>query len=176
MMPVPPRARLLALVLFASAMGWLEGVVVVYIRGLIGIAHGPLPEAAEVMERLRGVPWLLPTEQTREVATLVMLAAVSFLAARTWRARLGALLVCFGVWDIVYYLALFALLRWPSSLTTMDVLFLIPPHPWWHQPVWVPVAISAVMIATGAVLLAREGPERDPEARSRPQGRGPAGR
>ncbi|HEY2954048.1 MAG TPA: hypothetical protein VGK89_02225 [Candidatus Eisenbacteria bacterium] len=164
-----PGARLLALFVFASAMGWLEGVVVVYIRGLIGIAHGPgVPAVAEIMERLRAVPWLIRTEQTREAATLAMLSAVAWLSARAWRGRLGALLLCFGTWDIVYYLALFALLRWPPSLTTMDVLFLIPPHPWWHQPVWVPVAISAAMIASGCALLAREGPREPPRA-PRPQ-------
>jgi len=159
MTPASPRARLLALLVFAGAMGWLEGVVVVYLREVLGIAHrGALPDVAGVMERMRAVPWVLPTEQTREAATLVMLAAVAWIAARTSRARLGALLVCFGTWDIVYYVALVALLRWPPSLATMDVLFLLPPHPWWNQPVWVPVVISAVMIAAGAVLFAREAP------------------
>jgi hypothetical protein len=60
--------------------------------------------------------------------------------------RLGAFLVVFGVWDIAYYIALYALLRWPPSVATLDLLFLIPPGPWWIQPVWVPVAISCVMI------------------------------
>jgi hypothetical protein len=157
MKPGSTRARLAALVAFAIAMGWLEGVVVVYIRALLGMERGqPMPEPAAVMERLRSVSWLIGTEQTRELATLVMLAAVAMVAARAWRARLGALLVCFGVWDITYYVALFAMLRWPTSLATMDLLFLIPPHPLWYQPVWVPVAISSVMIAAGAALFRRE--------------------
>ena len=165
MRPAPPRARLLALALFAVAMGWLEGVVVVYIRAMIGITPGTtVPDPAGVAERLHAIPWLVGTEQTRELATLVMLAAVSWIAARAWRARLGALLVCFGVWDIVYYVALYALLRWPPSLATMDVLFLIPPSPLWYQPVWVPVAISCGMIAGGAALFLREaaGPRPEP--------------
>ena len=45
------------------------------------------------------------------------------------------------------------MLRWPPSLATMDLLFLIPPHPWWYQPVWMPVAISCVMIGAGLVLF-----------------------
>ena len=177
MRPARPRARLLALLAFAIAMGWLEGVVVVYIRALIGIARGDaLPEAADVMERMRAVPWLMSTEQTRELATLVMLAAVAWVATREWRARLGALLVCFGVWDIVYYIALRAMLGWPPGLTTMDVLFLIPPHPIWHQPVWVPVAISTAMIAIGTMLFVREGPAPGFEGRPGPQASGPASR
>ena len=155
------RDRRPALVLFAAAMGWLEGVVVVYIRGLLGMAHGPLvPSPTEVVERFGRLPWLLPTEQTREAATLVMLAAVAWLGAGRARARVGAFLLIFGVWDIVYYLALYAMLRWPPSLTTVDVLFLIPPGPWWIQPVWVPVGISMVMIVVGLRLSGRGPGER----------------
>lgn len=154
-----PGARIVVLLLFAAAMGWLEGVVVVYIRGLFDMGHGePIPPPADVVERFGRMPWLLPTEQSREAATLIMLAAVAWLSARRWRARIGAFLVIFGVWDIVYYLALYTLLRWPPSLTTMDVLFLIPPGPWWTQPVWVPVTISVVMIVVGAALFKESEP------------------
>jgi len=147
------RVRLVVLALFAVAMGWLEGVVVVYIRGLFGMGHGvPIPPPGDVVERFSQMPWLLPTEQGREVATIVMLATAAWLGAATTRARLGAFLMIFGIWDIVYYLALYAMLRWPPSLATMDVLFLIPPGPWWNQPVWVPVVISVVMIAIGLRL------------------------
>ncbi|MGH7731377.1 MAG: hypothetical protein ACRENJ_09020 [Candidatus Eiseniibacteriota bacterium] len=148
------RARLTALVVFAAAMGWLEGVVVVYIRGLFGMGHGaPIPPPGDVVERFSQMPWLLPTEQGREMATLVMLAVVAWLGASRLRARIGAFLIIFGTWDIVYYIALWVMLRWPPSLATMDVLFLVPPSPFWNQPVWVPVSISAVMIAVGARLF-----------------------
>jgi hypothetical protein len=87
------------------------------------------------------------------MATLLMIGAVAWLAADRLRTRLGAFLIVFGVWDIVYYLALYAMLRWPPSLAAMDVLFLVPPSPLWYQPVWVPVAISCGMIALGAKLI-----------------------
>ena len=152
--PGAPGARLAVLVLFAAAMGWLEAVVVVYIRGVIGFAHGPVvPTPEDVLTRFRQVPWLLRTEHTRELATLVMLAAVAWLGADRVRARLGGFLAIFGVWDIAYYASLYLLLRWPPSLGTVDVLFLIPPGPWWFQPVWVPVLISVGMIALGFKLL-----------------------
>ncbi len=159
--PTSTGVRLLFVAVFAAAMGWLEGVVVVYIRGLLGIARTDvMPDSAEMMRRMSALAWLLPTEQTREAATIIMLAAVAALAARRFRARLGAFLVAFGVWDIAYYVALYALLRWPPSLATMDLLFLIPPHPWWYQQVWVPVAISCVMIGVGVRLFAAPGRER----------------
>jgi len=149
-----PGTRLGALFLFSAAMGWLEAVVVVYIRGLVGIARvDGMPPADEVLRRIGSIPWLLPTEQSREVATIAMLAAVALLAAPQRRARFGAFLISFGLWDIVYYVGLYVLLGWPPSLGAMDVLFLIPPGPWWHQPVWLPIAISGVMIATGVKLF-----------------------
>lgn len=149
-------ARLAAVVLFAAAMGWLEAAVVVYIRGLLGFPHGAgVPPPAQWSARLAAIPWLIPTEQGREAATIVMLACAGWLAAPSPRGRFGAFLLAFGVWDIVYYVGLWAMLRWPASLTTKDLLFLIPPSPLWVQPVWVPVAISCGFIAGGAALMTR---------------------
>jgi len=151
-----PRAgaRLAALAILAAAMGWLEAVVVVYLRVLLGFAHGSAePPPDEMARRLGALPWLIGTEQGREAATIVMLLAGAWLAAPRLRSRLGAFLVAFGTWDIAYYLALYVLLRWPPSLRTLDLLFLIPPGPWWVQPVWVPIVVSLFMIAVGARLF-----------------------
>jgi hypothetical protein len=156
-----PGPRLAILAVFAAAMGWLEAVVVVYLRALLGIAHGSAaPAPDEWTRRLASLPWLLGTEQGREVATLVMLVTIAWLAAPRLLPRLGAFLVAFGTWDIAYYAALFLLLRWPPGLTTLDLLFLIPPGPWWIQPVWVPIAISCGMIALGAWLFTASGRRR----------------
>ena len=161
MNPARPGPRLAVLVLFAIAMGWLEAVVVVYLRALLGVAHGSAaPAPDELTRRLASLPWLIATEQGREAATIVMLATVAWLATPRFLPRLGAFLVAFGAWDIVYYVALYALLRWPPSLATPDLLFLIPPGPWWIQPVWVPVAISCVIVAAGAWLFARPDRQR----------------
>ena len=70
--------------------------------------------------------------------------------------RWAMFLWTFAVWDVVYHVGLWATVRWPSSLTTPDVLFLIP-VPWLSQ-VWFPLLVSA--LALGAVLLARRGPAR----------------
>jgi len=145
--------RLAALFFFAGAMGWLEAVVVVYIRALLGIAPGETASEAQILSRFRSLPWLMGTEQGREVATLLMLGAVAWLAGRGARGRVGAFLVSFGVWDVVYYVGLCAMLRWPPSLLAMDMLFLIPPARAWYQPVWAPVAISIGMIAVGVRLF-----------------------
>jgi hypothetical protein len=156
-----PGRRLAVLALFASAMGWLEAVVVVYLRALLGVAHGSAAPAPDELTRgIASLPWLIGTEQGREIATIVMLAAIAWLAASRFLPRLGAFLVAFGIWDIAYYIALYALLRWPPSVTTLDLLFLIPPGPWWIQPVWVPVAASCAMIAAGSWLWFARGRQR----------------
>lgn len=156
--PATPWRRIGWLVVFAIAMGWLEAVVVVYIRALLGFRAGEVtPPPATIMRALSSLPWLIPTEQTRELATLAMLAAIGALTGRSLASRLGAFLVGFGVWDIVYYVGLVALIHWPTSLTTLDVLFLVPPHPWWIQPVWAPIAVSCAMIAGGLALMRRPG-------------------
>ena len=143
-----------ALLLFASAMGWLEAVVVVYIRTLLGFGPGqPNPSPEVVAERFQRFPWLMATEQGREAATLLMIVGVAWLAGGRFLGRLGAFLLVFGVWDLVYYVGLFVMVRWPTSLGAMDLLFLLPPSPWWYQPVWVPASIALVMAVVGGTLV-----------------------
>jgi hypothetical protein len=161
-MPAPvPRTRLTPVWVFGLAMGWLEGVVVVYLRALLGVPRtATLPDATEVLRRMHAHRWLVGTEQSRELATLLMLAAVGWLAGTRLRSRVGAFLVAFGVWDLAYYGTLWALLRWPPRLTTMDLLFLLPEHRAWYQPVWVPMAIAGAMVIGGSWLAHAHGGRR----------------
>jgi hypothetical protein len=76
---------------------------------------------------------------------------VSLVSFGSRRKKLGAFLLVFGIWDIFYYVFLKVLLDWPSSLLTMDVLFLIPAP--WISPVLVPVCISVVMVSVGLWLI-----------------------
>ena len=89
-------------------------------------------------------------ELVREAATLVMLAAVGTLAARTWPRRIGYSAIAFGVWDVFYYAFLRVMSGWPTSLFDWDVLFLLP-LPWWG-PVLAPVCIALLMIAWGTLV------------------------
>jgi hypothetical protein len=147
------RTRLAGLLMFAAAMGWLEAVVVVYLRAIVGIGYGEsMPEGDIVLARIRAYGWLLPIEQGRELATMVMLAMVAWLGADRLRSRFGAWLMIFGVWDIVYYVGLRTMIAWPKSLAAMDLLFLIPSHPLWYQPIWLPILMSCLMIGAGLWL------------------------
>ncbi len=138
-----PR-RWTAVVIYASAMALLEAAAVTYLRTLLDridpFQPNPLPAPA----------WLMQTEIAREVATLIMLGAIAWLAGRNWRVRLGYFLVAFGIWDIFYYVFLAPMSGWPRSLLDWDVLFLIP-LPWWG-PVLAPVCIAALMVFGGTLI------------------------
>jgi hypothetical protein len=98
-------------------------------------------------------PAFLRVEQAREAATIVILLAAGWLAGAGLKQRAAYFFFMFGIWDIVYYAALWILVRWPPSPATLDVLFLIP-FPWVAQ-VWIPIAISLVFVA-GAVRVLRD--------------------
>jgi hypothetical protein len=84
-----------------------------------------------------------------------MLAAGAILAGTTGWQRFGFFLICFGVWDIFYYVWLKVLLDWPLSVMDWDVLFLIPVP--WIGPVIAPVLISLLMVICGWLIVRRLG-------------------
>ena len=141
-------SRITIVAVYALAMGYLEAVVVYYIRYALGDLHA----SGSVSSSLIGnFPWSI--EATREVATLVMLATVALLAGRDWRQRAAALLWAFAIWDATYYLGLEILTQWPSSLVTQDVYFLLPVP--WGGPVWVPLLADALMAVLAGWIVAR---------------------
>jgi hypothetical protein len=129
---------------FAVAMGFLEAAVVVYLRELYypsGFAFPlvPLPRHIAI------------TELFREASTIIMLVAAGAIAGKTNLQRFAWFLFSFGIWDIFYYVFLYLTLGWPASLTTWDILFLIPVP--WVGPVWAPCLISLLMIAASAWVI-----------------------
>ena len=148
-----PWNRLLALTVFAVAMGYMEAVIVVYLRHLGNLVPMP-PGTFDYHKFVAQLPaFVIPTEQTREAATLIMLVALALAVGRSTREKVCVFLLAFGVWDIFYYVGLKVLLNWPPSLTTIDVLFLIPKP--WFAPVWLPLAISTGMVAAALWLYPR---------------------
>jgi len=117
-------------------MGYLEAAVVVYLRAIY------YPEGFSFPLKPMD-PGILGVEIGREAATVVMIFAVAWAAARSrWQTLIGFALV-FGVWDIAYYVGLKILLGWPASPFELDVLFLIPIV--WVGPVWAPSLIALPM-------------------------------
>jgi len=139
-----PLNKLIWIVSFALAMGFLETSVVIYLRAIYypGGFSFPLRPMAQS---------LAVTELYREAATMIMLLAVSTLAAKQWLHRFAWFLLVFAIWDIAYYVFLKILIGWPETLFTMDILFLIPSL--WTGPVLAPVVNSLTMILLATVIL-----------------------
>ena len=152
---------------FAGSFGFLEAVVVVYLRAAVGLLPGYQGKLSDVI-RMSGDFYrqsqaisqfpesLLTLEVLREAATILMLLSVALLTSATSRTRAAVFLWAFAIWDIFYYAALWATVRWPLSLRDPDILFLIPVP--WLSPVWFPLLVSALALA--AVLLVRVTPSK----------------
>jgi hypothetical protein len=149
--------RLLFATLFALAFGFVEAAVVVYLRAAIGLLPGYTGTLSEVQRIGRGTGLYPPTiaqipqsllslEVLREAGTIVMLLSIALLAAAKTRERLAVFLWTFALWDISYYAGLWATIRWPTSFTDLDLLFLIP-VPWVAQ-VWFPLLVSVLTLIT----------------------------
>jgi hypothetical protein len=136
------RKRFVWVSVYAVAMALLEAVVVVYIRELLSITDDQVSLGPYVR-----------MEMGREVATIVMLAAVGWLAGRRGSERWAYGLFAFGLWDIWYYVWLKVLIGWPATLLGWDVLFLLPLR-WWG-PVLSPMLIAALICVTAVLAVVR---------------------
>jgi hypothetical protein len=146
--------QLIIIAIFAIAFGFVEAAVVVYLRAATGLLPGYTGTLSELQHSSVGYHQeqslsqfpesLLTIETSREAATIVMLISVAMLAASRTSARWAAFLWAFALWDIAYYTGLWATVRWPASLTDLDVLFLIP-VPWIAQ-VWFPLLVSGLTV------------------------------
>ncbi len=145
------RLRMGLVTIFGIALGYLEAIVVIYLRRILPPLPWEVETLAEFSNLLRshGVLFL---EQMREVSTIVILLAIAFLVGRK---RLAIFLWAFAIWDISYYIWLKVLIGWPPSLATIDCLFLIPGP--WLAPVYVPLLISLVMMGVAIFLLRKAG-------------------
>ncbi len=139
------KNKLIAVSVYAVAMGFVEAAVVVYLRQLFYSSGFSFPIAGFLNPSVIAVEWF------REISTLVMLLAVGYLAGKNLRQKFAYFIYASALWDIFYYVFLKAALNWPQSLFSWDLLFLIP---WpWVGPVIAPVICSILMIAAALIIL-----------------------
>lgn len=150
--------QLIVVGVFATAFGFVEASVVVYLRAATGLLPGypgtlsDVARLAPQSQLLGELPRsLVSLEVMREAATLVMLVSTALLLPVSAKSRAAVFLWAFAIWDIVYYAGLWATIRWPQSLRDIDVLFLIPVP--WLAPVWFPLLVSGLTLLT--ILLTR---------------------
>ena len=146
-----PGKTLTAVIAFSIAMAFLEAAVVVYLRELYYPEGFCFP--------LKMLPSrILVIELVREAATIIILAAIGWLSAKSFTGRFAGFMIAFGVWDIFYYAFLKLSMDWPVSLLDWDILFLIPLP--WVGPVIAPVLVSICLIGSGVLIWLRESQNR----------------
>ncbi len=138
------KKKLFIIFLFGIAMGFLEAIIVVYLRELYYPNGFNFP--LEVIP-----PFILLVEIVREFCTMIMLITLAWLAGRNKLEIFSYFLFSFAIWDIFYYIALKIFLNWPESFFTWDILFLIPVT--WISPVIAPIICSAAMILLSLIIL-----------------------
>jgi len=129
---------------FSISMALVEAGVVIYLRALYYPEGFSFPLAILTTRHFI-------FEIARETATILMLISVSTLIGKRFWERFAYFLICFGVWDIFYYIWLKIAIGWPLSLLDWDILFLIPLP--WIGPVVAPVTIAIMMILAGLFIL-----------------------
>lgn len=153
---------LLPLILFGVAFGYNEAMQVVSLRAVAAPLRSRLGLGPDDMfpllpfDKVPELRLLIPREQFREAATIVMLAAVAWAVTPDFRMWLAALSLAFGIWDLAYYAWLRVLLSWPHSILDWDVLFLVPVP--WAAPVLAPVISAASLTWGGTIALLRPPP------------------
>lgn len=136
------------LTVFAVAFALVEAAVVVYLRALYypeGFNFPVKPPPADMAH----------IEVWREAATLLMLGAAGALAGQNGWRKFAFFMYAFGLWDIFYYVWLKVFTGWPASVTTPDILFLIPVA-WWG-PVLAPCIVAVSLCVSAAVIVWLDG-------------------
>jgi hypothetical protein len=129
---------------FSISMGLVEAGIAIYLRAVYYPDGFSFP-----LKMIRMRHFIL--ELGREAATIVMLISVSALISKKFWEQFAYFLVCFGIWDIFYYVWLKIAIGWPVSLLDWDVLFLIPLP--WIGPVIAPVSVAVMMILAGLFII-----------------------
>jgi hypothetical protein len=143
----PVLRRLIWLTLFAIGMAHVEASLVVHLRSLY-YPENPL----QLFPLSILSPRDLGIELSRELATILMILSVAFLAEKGCIRIFAAFVYVFGLWDLFYYLWLKLMQGWPASWWEWDVLFLIP---WpWLGP-WITAAFIALLFVVWGAWIMR---------------------
>ena len=138
-------------VVFAIAFAWVESAVVVYLREIYFDGGFRFPLVVKWADGKHVIDLLVRIEFGREIATIIMLVAVGWVAGRNRFQKFCFFMVAFGIWDIFYYIWLYVMVSWPASLMTWDLLFYVPLP--WVGPVITPLLIALAMVVGGSLII-----------------------
>ena len=141
--------RLALLSAFAVALGYLQALARLYVHRILAI--GPLAAHFDPNALQQAPDWLISSQQTGQVALIILLTVLALLVARRLSHRLGVFVFVGGLARLIYYGSLKVAAGWPASWTTQDCLLWIP-RPWYGQ-IWIALVVSAGAVALGLLLL-----------------------
>jgi len=137
-------------VVFAIAFAWVESAVVVYLREIYFDGGFRFPLVVK-WEGGKIIDPLVRIEFSREIATIIMLVAVGWVAGRNRFQKFCFFIIAFGIWDIFYYIWLYVMVSWPETLMTWDLLFYVPLP--WVGPVITPLLLALAMVVGGSLII-----------------------
>jgi len=143
--------RWIWVVFFAIAFAWVESAVVVYLREIYFDGVFKFPLFVVWKEGKHIIDPLIRIEFGREIATIVMFVAVSWVTGKSKLQRFYFFMIAFGTWDIFYYIWLYIMVGWPESLMSWDLLFYMPLP--WVGPVITPLLIAVTMVGAGSLII-----------------------
>ena len=138
-------------VTFGVAFAWVESAVVVYLREIYFAGSFSFPIVVNWVDGKHIIDHLMRIELGREIATVIMLAAVGCAAGKNAWQKFSYFMIAFGIWDIFYYIWLWVMVQWPESLLTWDLLFFVPLP--WVGPVITPVLVAMAMVTAGSLII-----------------------
>ena len=139
--------KLFWIIVFSISMALVEAGVVIYLRAIYSPEAFTFPlNIFNIITKRHFI-----VEIGREAATILMIISVAALSCKRFWEKFAYFLICFGFWDIFYYIWLKIAIGWPLSLLDWDILFLIPLP--WIGPVIAPVTIAIMMISAGLFII-----------------------
>ena len=138
-------------VVFAVAFAWIESAVVVYLREIYFDGGFDFPLRIDWEQGRHVIDPLVRIEMGREIATILLLVSIGWVAGRNGIQKFSFFIIAFGVWDIFYYIWLLVMIDWPESLMTWDLLFYVPLP--WVGPVITPLLIALAMVVGGSSII-----------------------
>lgn len=148
--------RLIFYTIGGIALGWWEGVVVVYIREILtkiapDITKFTIQQLSKPLIITGGKYSLIFIEKTREISPILIILSISILCEKKILRKIACFFWIFAIWDLFYYITLKILTNWPDSFKTIDCLFLIPQP--WIAPIWVPLSIMLIFLLTSGYIF-----------------------
>lgn len=141
------KKRLAVLTLFSITFAFFVTAIMYFIR-----SHYYPNGFSFPVKLLKGLPFAI--EYMRQLANLVIIFCVAYLAGRNFRERMAAFMFVFGLWDIFYYIWFYILIQWPPNLMTWDLLYRVPVH--WSGPVIAPIIVSIALIKAALLIFYSE--------------------